>query len=123
MTGSRRSSGGRKVAALAAVALLVALTLGGVDADADAGATDAEEDESLAPSEDVPLHAFEVTVVTVGKASGKEKRVEKPAFFLRGDDAAAAALRFIYLHTLPLDHIGKGWHFSFIHFIHAIKDT
>lgn len=101
--GARR--GGRKAVTLVAVALLIAFTLGApasVDAndDADADDTDAE----LPPSEDVPLHTFEVTVVTVGKASGKEKRVQKPAFFLRGDDAAAAATRFIYLHTLPLDH-------------------
>ena len=53
-------------------------------------AIDAGAIEDLLPvSEDVPVHAFETTVVTVGKASGKEKRQEKPAFFLRGDDPAA----------------------------------
>ena len=28
--------------------------------------------------------------------------MEKPAFFLRGDDPCAAATRFVYLHSLPL---------------------
>ena len=69
-------------------------------------AIDAGAIEDLLPvSEDVPVHAFETTVVTVGKASGKEKRQEKPAFFLRGDDPAAAATRFVYLHALPLEHV------------------
>ena len=71
----------------------------------EAGEGEGAGGEAIEPSEDVPVHTFELTVVTVGKASGREKRVQKPGFFLRGDDAAAAATRFVYLHALPLEHV------------------
>ena len=105
----RRLNGGgvfttTRLTAVALTMLVFALATAPVSVDADGDAND-EDDAELPPSEDVPLHTFEVTVVTVGKASGKEKKVEKPAFFLRGDDASAAAARFIYLHSLPLDHL------------------
>jgi len=55
------------------------------DSDRDTDAPDASEEvEELAPSEDVPLHEFEIPISTTGKASGKEKTVHKQAFFLRG---------------------------------------
>ena len=76
----------------------------GADVDPIAVNDDDTSDE-LPTSEDVPVHKFETTVVTVGKASGKEKRKELPAFFLRGDDAAAAATRFVYVNALPLSQI------------------
>lgn len=80
---------------------------GAFGADADPIAVDEDDaaDDALPASEDVPVHKFETTVVTVGKASGKEKRKEMGAFFLRGDDAAAAATRFVYLNALPLSQI------------------
>ena len=80
---------------------------GAFGADADPIAVDNDDDASdeLPTSEDVPVHKFETTVVTVGKASGKEKRKEVGAFFLRGDDAAAAATRFVYVNALPLSQI------------------
>ena len=100
------------LASLAALVLVVTLALGApTKIDAEAGGVgdddpmDVDDDAELEPSEDVPLHSFETTVVTVGKASGKEKRVQKPGFFLRGDDAAAAATRFVYLQSLSLDHV------------------
>ena len=77
----------------------------GADADPIAVDEDDASDDALPASEDVPVHKFETTVVTVGKASGKEKRKEMGAFFLRGDDAAAAATRFVYLNALPLSQI------------------
>ena len=102
----------RSVFSLSLLFLLVALTSSLPRAtraddewDSDDASASASLDDDLAPSEDVPLHRFEIEVVTTGKASGKEKRVDKPAFFLRGDDASAAAARFVYLHALPLEHV------------------
>ena len=102
----------RSVFSLSLLFLLVALTSSLPRAtraddewDSDDASASASLDDDLAPSEDVPLHRFEIEVVTTGKASGKEKRVDKPAFFLRGDDASSAAARFVYLHALPLEHV------------------
>ena len=65
----------------------------GADADPIAVDEDDASDDALPASEDVPVHKFETTVVTVGKASGKEKRKEMGAFFLRGDDAVGYQCR------------------------------
>ena len=79
---------------------------GAFGADADPIAVDDDDaSDELPTSEDAPVHKFETTVVTVGKASGKEKRKDVSAFFLRGDDAAAAATRFVYVNALPLSQI------------------
>ena len=79
---------------------------GAFGADADQIAVDDDDaSDELPTSEDAPVHKFETTVVTVGKASGKEKRKDVSAFFLRGDDAAAAATRFVYVNALPLSQI------------------
>ena len=95
--------GSRSTAFLALFALLcLARGAAAEDEDDVPEASFDEDEDDLPPSEDVPLWSFETTVVTVGKASGKEKHVEKPAFFLRGDDPCAAATRFVYLHSLPL---------------------
>ena len=75
---------------------------GAFGADADPIAVDDDDaSDELPTSEDAPVHMFETTVVTVGKASGKEKRKDVSAFFLRGDDAAAAATRFVYVNACP----------------------
>ena len=95
--------GSRSTAFLALFALLCLARGAAAEEEDDVpDATFDEDEDDLPPSEDVPLWSFETTVVTVGKASGKEKHVEKPAFFLRGDDPCAAATRFVYLHSLPL---------------------
>ena len=81
---------------------------GAFGADADQIAVDDDDaSDELPTSEDAPVHKFETTVVTVGKASGKEKRKDVSAFFLRGDDAAAAATRFVYVNALPLSQIAS----------------
>ena len=113
--------GGRRVVALALLALCtfagsaVAQETSAVDAPSASDGTDSDPfpsetteddaDADLPTSEDVPVHRFETAVVTIGKASGKERRTETGAFFLRGDDPAAAATRFVYLHSVPLHQI------------------
>uniref|UniRef100_A0A7S0KBY9 J domain-containing protein n=1 Tax=Micromonas pusilla TaxID=38833 RepID=A0A7S0KBY9_MICPS len=101
---SRR--GGSRAVAFAALALAFC-AIGGALADGEDDAIDSvdPDDESFPTSEDVPLWQFETEVVTIGKASGKEKRKDVPAFFLRGDDPAQAATRFVYLNTLPMNHL------------------
>ena len=86
---------------------LVCCAIGGALADGEDDAIDSvdPDDDSFPTSEDVPLWQFETEVVTIGKASGKEKRKDVPAFFLRGDDPAQAATRFVYLNALPLNHL------------------
>jgi len=69
--------------------------------------TDGDDDDLPPTSEDVPVWNFEQVVVTIGKASGKERRVETPAFFLRGDDPAAAATRFVYVNSLPISQVSQ----------------
>ena len=101
---SRR--GGSRAVAFTALAL-VFCAIGGALADGDDDAIDSvdPDDDSFPTSEDVPLWQFETEVVTIGKASGKEKRKDVPAFFLRGDDPAQAATRFVYLNALPMNHL------------------
>ena len=101
---SRR--GGSRAVAFAALALAFC-AIGGALADGEDDAIDSvdPDDDSFPTSEDVPLWQFETEVVTIGKASGKEKRKDVPAFFLRGDDPAQAATRFVYLNTLPMNHL------------------
>ena len=101
---SRR--GGSRAVAFAALALAFC-AIGGALADGEDDAIDSvdPDDDSFPTSEDVPLWQFETEVVTIGKASGKEKRKDVPAFFLRGDDPAQAATRFVYLNALPMNHL------------------
>ena len=89
-----------------AVFMLLCGAIGQVAGDDEAvDSIDPDSDDSFPTSEDVPLWQFEATVVTIGKASGKEKKKEVPAFFLRGDDAPQAATRFVYLNSLPMNHL------------------
>ena len=64
-----------------------------------------EEEAPIEGEEDIPMHEFRATIVTIGKASGKEKKKEVDAFVLKTDDAAAAAFRFCVLNDLPESHV------------------